>query len=131
MGTKQVIVIRRDLKMRRGKECVQAAHAGMWWLARPGRLLLQDAEHEGVYSTYLSPAERHWLRNDFRKITVQVGGLDELLDIYGRALYANLEANVVVDCGLTEFKEPTTTCLVIGPDWDEKIDPITKDLKLY
>ena len=31
--TKQVIVIRRDLKMRRGKEIAQGAHASMLWLA--------------------------------------------------------------------------------------------------
>ena len=30
--TKQVIVIRRDLRMRRGKEIAQGAHASMAWL---------------------------------------------------------------------------------------------------
>jgi len=34
MNVKQVIVIRRDLKMRRGKECAQAAHASMMWLTK-------------------------------------------------------------------------------------------------
>ena len=29
METKQVIVIRKDLKMRKGKMCAQAAHASM------------------------------------------------------------------------------------------------------
>jgi hypothetical protein len=33
-GIKQVIVIRKDLKMRRGKECAQAAHASMAFITR-------------------------------------------------------------------------------------------------
>jgi len=34
MDTKQVIVIRKDLKMRRGKECAQSSHATMSFLTR-------------------------------------------------------------------------------------------------
>ena len=34
MEPKQVIVMRRDLGMRRGKEIAQGAHASMIWLSR-------------------------------------------------------------------------------------------------
>jgi PTH2 family peptidyl-tRNA hydrolase len=34
MTTKQVIVIRKDLKMRRGKEIAQGSHASMAFLTR-------------------------------------------------------------------------------------------------
>jgi PTH2 family peptidyl-tRNA hydrolase len=40
---KQVIVIRRDLRMRRGKEIAQGAHASMAWLTR--RLAFEDNQH--------------------------------------------------------------------------------------
>lgn len=39
MNTKQVIVIRRDLNMRRGKEIAQGGHAACGWLADKVRLL--------------------------------------------------------------------------------------------
>ena len=36
-----------------------------------------------------------------------------------------------VDAGRTEFHGvPTATCCAIGPDWPERIDPITGHLKL-
>ena len=56
--TKQVIVIRRDLRMRRGKEIAQGAHAATAWLAD---LVLQTMRANDVDHLALSPAERAWL----------------------------------------------------------------------
>lgn len=39
---KQVILIRKDLKMRRGKEIAQGAHASMAFLVNPIRQLLTE-----------------------------------------------------------------------------------------
>jgi PTH2 family peptidyl-tRNA hydrolase len=49
--------------------------------------------------------------------------------VASRARPAGLDAR---DGGLTEFGGvPTRTCLGIGPDYDEHIDPVTADLELY
>ena len=37
----------------------------------------------------------------------------------------------VKDFGLTELEPNTLTCIGIGPELNEKIDKITKSLKLY
>jgi peptidyl-tRNA hydrolase (EC 3.1.1.29) len=37
---------------------------------------------------------------------------------------------LVCDRGLTQFKEPTITCLGIGPDKDEVVDRLTGGMKL-
>jgi len=119
---KQVIVIRKDLKMRRGKEIAQGSHASIAFLTR--RI---QAE-----SFSLSEAETDWLNGSFAKITLQVNSEEELLSVYDQALEAGLEVHLVTDSGLTEFDGiPTKTCLAIGPDYSEKIDLITKNLKLY
>lgn len=50
---KQVIVIRRDLGMRRGKEIAQGAHASMAWLRRrlkrTAPMVMFTPEMGGVY----------------------------------------------------------------------------------
>ena len=44
---------------------------------------------------------------------------------------SDLEVNVVTDNGATEFHGvPTVTCCAIGPDYSDKIDSITGNLKL-
>jgi peptidyl-tRNA hydrolase, PTH2 family len=129
-STKQVIVIRRDLRMRRGKEIAQGAHASLAWLAE--RVMPQVAHPETVSHIEFSEAERAWLESSFRKVTVKVGSEEELMAVYEKALEAGLVAHLITDRGLTEFGGvPTRTCLGIGPDYDDLIDPITGDLELY
>ena len=128
--TKQVIVIRRDLRMRRGKEIAQGAHASTAWLADR---VIQGMTPDGtVDHVALSAAERAWLESSFRKVTVKVGSEEELMAVYGKAAEAGLVVHLVTDRGLTEFGGiPTRTCLAVGPDYDDLVDPVTGDLELY
>lgn len=131
--TKQVIVIRKDLKMRRGKEIAQGAHASM------GALLSICDKVPTIESIYgivgcfsnLHPVY-HWLKGSFTKITVTVNSEDELVSIQARAKQYNIPHCLITDNGKTEFNGvPTITCLAIGPWWSDEIDTITKDLPLY
>jgi peptidyl-tRNA hydrolase, PTH2 family len=128
--TKQVIVIRRDLKMRRGKEIAQGAHASMAWLRQ--RIMPHLTPAGRADQVQISEAERAWLELSMRKVTVKVGSETELLDVYDKALAAGLVVEMITDRGLTEFGGvPTRTCLAVGPDYDDLIDPVTGDLDLY
>lgn len=131
MGVKQVIVIRKDLKMRRGKEIAQGAHASMAWLVK--RLTdFQPGPGYGVVSMDISIHELAWLNGDFRKVVCQVDSEQELHDLHTNASVLGLEARLITDLGMTEFNGvPTVTALAIGPDLDAYIDPITSHLKLY
>ena len=125
MRSKQVLVVRRDLKMRRGKEIAQGSHGSLAFLTR--RL---DLNGEKPFK--LSEAERDWLGGSFAKVTLQVQTEEELLEIHQAALDAGLESNLVTDSGRTEFNgKPTNTVVAIGPDVAEKIDKVTGNLKLY
>lgn len=125
MSVKQVIVMRHDLKMRRGKQIAQGSHASMSFLSRR---LQQDGQ---LSLANCSEAEQSWLNGAFAKICCRVDSEDELLTIYEQAKQAGLEVHLITDSGRTEFHgTPTNTCLAIGPDDSEKIDPITGNLQL-
>lgn len=130
---KQVIVIRRDLGMRRGKEIAQGAHASMAWLT--GRLSWLSPGTEQcphVLSAFFTEAEYQWVTGNFRKITCQVQTLEDLLKVQQAADDAGIMNRLVHDAGLTEFGGiETATALAVGPDYDDVLDPITGDLALY
>ena len=122
---KQVICMRHDLKMRRGKQIAQGAHASMSFICR--RL----QEGASVSLNDFSDVERAWLTGAFAKVCCRVDSEDELMKIHDEAIAAGLEVHLITDSGKTEFHGvPTRTCLAIGPDDAEKIDEITGHLQL-
>lgn len=128
--TKQVIVIRKDLHMRRGKECAQASHASAAFLTR-GMEIEQDGDIRQGKLT-LSKAEIQWMSKSFTKVCLAVNSETELLEIQKIAEEADVACHLITDSGKTEFNgKPTNTCLALGPDYSERIDPITQNLKLY
>lgn len=127
MNVKQVIVIRRDLKMRRGKEIAQGSHASMAFLS-----LLARQSVESKSPIKLSEEINQWIVGRFTKVCLQVPDEPSLLAIAEEAKKAGLECHVITDSGLTEFNGiPTNTCLAIGPADSEKIDQVTGKLSLY
>lgn len=121
---KQVIVMRKDLNMRKGKMVAQGAHASIAFLSNRIRANFGLA-------TPLTFAESEWINGSFFKVVVGVDSEKELLDILEKARTLGVECNLITDQGHTEFNGvPTNTCLALGPDYSSKIDTITGHLKL-
>ena len=119
---KQVIVIRKDLNMRKGKAISQGAHASLG-------AILNYKENDTLK---LPAVVNEWLSGIYTKICVSVDSESELLEIRDKAKEAGLNYKLIEDHGLTEFNGiKTLTCLAIGPDYPEKIDSITSHLKLF
>jgi PTH2 family peptidyl-tRNA hydrolase len=126
MNTKQVIIIRKDLKSRRGKELAQAGHAVMKVFFDRSSVLT-NADGTGTMSIPLTPAMLDWVGGLFTKIALSVNSEADLLEIYDQALAAGLPCSLIKDAGLTEYDGPTFTAVAIGPDLVEKIDLITRN----
>ena len=110
---KQVIIMRSDLNMSRGKIAAQACHASL-----------------GSFKKSEASKLRKWESEGGKKVVLKVESLEDLYEIYEIAKKRDTASYLVRDAGHTELPSSTVTCLAIGPDDDEKIDKITGDLKL-
>jgi len=132
---KQVICIRKDLNMRKGKMCAQVAHASMKFLVDMLRSIDNYNSVEVDMATvhdFTSKEQEDWLFNGkFAKVVVSVDSEQELLYLIELAEKENIVVCPIVDSGLTEFHgNATLTCAAFGPDKKEKLDKITGHLKL-
>ncbi|MCL2115387.1 MAG: peptidyl-tRNA hydrolase Pth2 [Methanobrevibacter sp.] len=110
---KQVIIVRKDLKMSKGKTAAQCCHGCL-----------------GAFKKSDSNKIKKWENEGEKKVIVKVNSLEELFEIKEIAKKNNLTNYIVKDAGRTELPISTITCLAIGPDEDKIIDKVTKDLKL-
>ena len=138
-GTKMMIVMRRDLKMRKGKIAAQAGHACIDAVLRA--LQKEDRMNDLVMSAdgmTLNNSDKptsplvEWFNNGCTKVCVYVDSEDDLLGIAGKAEERGIIASVITDWGLTEFHgEHTKTCLALEPLPSEVADELTGTLPLY
>jgi PTH2 family peptidyl-tRNA hydrolase len=128
---KQVIVMRTDLNMRKGKMIAQGAHASMSVFFQ----MMKRRNEEEIVIREMAMGEGgwtdRWMTGRFTKIVVGTGSEVELLQLHRAAQESKLPCSLITDAGLTEFNGvPTNTCIAIGP-WDPaEIDKITGHLKL-
>lgn len=154
---KQMIVMRRDLKMRKGKIAAQAGHAcveaTLMALARERRLgdvritpdetwvyLDSTGKSSPVSSLFARGQARKaeptalsdWFDAGVAKVCVYVDSEEELLDLAQRGRELGFLCALVRDAGHTEFHgEATYTCLAFEPLYPDQIDPLTGELPLY
>lgn len=136
MSVKQVIVMRKDLNMRKGKMIAQGAHASMKVffdkMYNPDfDVSMSEELDQGLRTMQLTNEETDWVDGIFTKICLSIDSEQELLDVYDKAKKAGLNCALIQDSGKTEFNGvPTYTCCAIGPNTSEKIDLITGGLSL-
>lgn len=131
--SKQVIVMRTDLGMRKGKMIAQGAHASMKAVLEQMTTMMQDGIVVGTgfdYGDLDNTALGDWLIDKFTKICVKGESEEHIKDLYAKAKALRIPCSLILDAGLTEFKEPTYTCIAIGPAWSDEVDKITGGLSL-
>jgi len=110
---KQVILVRQDLKLPKGKCAAQSAHASVDAVLKSDSKLVKTWREEGM-----------------AKIVLKVKDEKELIKYFQLAKDDGLTVSLITDAGRTVIAPGTKTCAAIGPDEEEKIDEITKGLKL-
>lgn len=110
---KQVIMVRDDLNLPKGKLAVQVAHASVEAALRSDKAVV-DA----------------WRKEGMKKVVVKVKNERELLKRNQDAKDFMLVTALITDAGKTVVEPGTKTCCAIGPAEEKDIDRITGDLKI-
>ena len=110
---KQVILVRQDLKLPKGKMSAQCAHAVVEAVLRSDKDKVKE-----------------WRSSGSGKIVVKVDNKEELYKYNQMAKDLGLTTALITDAGKTVIAPGTDTCVAIGPDDDDQIDKITRNLKL-
>ena len=128
--TKQVIVIRKDLKMRKGKMVSQGSHASGKVFFDRGSIITNEGGTR-VLCIPLTDGMEEWVENIFTKIVCSVNSLEELIELFDLARKLDIPCSLIQDVGLTEFNGvPTYTAIAVGPAKNEDVDKVTKGLPL-
>lgn len=110
---KQVIVVRKDLRMSQGKLAAQAAHASL-----------------EAYKATPFEGQLEWEAWGSKKVILKVSSLKALIEIQKKAKKAELPYALIKDAGKTEVKPGTVTAIGIGPWSEDDIDKVTGDLQM-
>jgi len=110
---KQVIVVRSDIKMGKGKLAAQVAHASIQ------AFLAMEEDMKAA-----------WLNSGQKKVVLKVESLKSLLNLQTQAIKAGLNPALISDAGKTQLEKGTITCMGVGPAESDKLDAIFGRLKL-
>lgn len=115
MEYKQVIIIRNDLGMGKGKIASQSSHAS---LAAYEKTLNKKPEYV-----------EEWKEQGQAKIVLKVGSKKELLELFEK-LKNLFPTALIKDAGKTQITPGEPTAIGIGPVPASEINKFTKELKL-
>ncbi len=110
---KQVVVVRKDLRLDKGKLAVQVAHASL-----------------NAYNKSDPDVKREWEDTGGKKVVLRVDGLRELIALHKKAKELKLPCSLIKDAGKTHIPPGTVTALGIGPCRDDELDMVTGNLKM-
>ena len=113
MSLKQVILVRQDLKLPKGKLAAQCSHAAV-------EAVLKSSDKK--VST--------WRKEGMPKIVLKVKDEKELLYYLQKAKDDGLTTALITDAGRTVVTPGTKTCGAVGPDEEKSIDIVTGKLPL-
>ena len=115
MEIKQVIIVRKDLKLTKGKMSAQTAHAAIEAYRKA----------KDIYPTIT----KQWLNQGEKKVILYIENKKELIELM-KKIPAKIPSKLIIDAGRTHLEPGTITCLGVGPYYSDEIDKYTSELKL-
>ena len=110
---KQVILVRQDLKLPKGKACAQSAHASVEAVLKSDQKIVKE-----------------WRESGMAKIVLKVKDEKELISFFQTAKDQDIVASLITDAGHTVVEPGTKTCVGLGPEKEEILDALVGKLTL-
>lgn len=123
-NVKQVIVVRKDLRLKKGKIASLAAHAAMQFI-----LDNNESDRPDELQVKLSQQEIHWLKGTFDKDVLGVDSQDALSDMVLRAELNGINVYSIFDKSKKPDEGPQLVCAAFGPDEEDQLTQIVGNLK--
>lgn len=124
-NTKQAIIVRKDLGLRREKFAALIARASMKFIIDNN-----EAERKDELYVRLSNEEVNWLESSLPVIFTVDSQLD-LENLIFQAKMAGVNVHSIFSNADSKIEEKTILCTAIGPDDSEVINQLTKGLKSF
>lgn len=128
---KQVVVVRKDLGMPVGKLAAMVAHAAMTFILHVWSTTKMFTEDQWRWLTDTDPGLEEVGQVSMAKIVCAADDEAHLLAVEQAAKDAGLTVHRVIDSGYSHNPAGTLTCIAIGPDYPERLDPVTGKLRIY
>lgn len=121
---KQVIVIRKDVKMKRSRLIALASQVA-------SRFLIDNNESSrgDELVVKLSKEEAEWINGSSPPIILSVSSHDALNDLVFKAELLDVNVHTVSSQSTKSEGDPSLLCAAFGPDEEEIINKITGNLK--
>ncbi|KAJ1332938.1 peptidyl-tRNA hydrolase [Batrachochytrium salamandrivorans] len=116
----EVLLVRTDLEMTKGKAAAQCCHAAL--------AVYQSAQEK---STKTREWIKAWKKYGQAKITLKCPDEATMLAIQAEARILGLPAKSICDAGKTQIKAGSRTVLAIGPAPADLIDKVSGKCRLY
>lgn len=123
-NVKQVIVVRKDLKLRKGKLASLAAHAAMQFI-----LDNNESDRPDELQVKLSQQEVHWIQGSFDKDVLGIDSHDALSDMVLKAELNGVNVYSIFDKSKKPDEGPQLVCAAFGPDEEDQLAQIIGNLK--
>ncbi len=122
---KQVIVVRKDLDLKKGKLAAYVAHVSMRFL-----LDNNEADRGDEFTIKLSPEEAVWIREGSTRVIYTVNSEDALRDLLFRAEIDGIESYPLQVQSPDEFSgDKTLVCAAFGPASSDELSRLVGKLK--
>lgn len=125
--TKQVILLRRDMRLRRAEAAALASKASMAFV-----LECDESDQGGCVKINLTGIEAEWILGSSTRIILGVSSEDALRKLLLKAEMLGISTYEVT--GSSSGKPDEGIQLIaaaLGPDEEDKLDLLTRNLKLF